>query len=169
MVGVQAGHLGRRCWRVQLFRVQAIVTQGAADGVLGQRENSPVVSSVLPAEIKPFDRRVSTASAMEYRRLPFLRVASRSVADISGFVAAQNAAPGVSAFCVCQSLIPPSACAAGWRRLCQFSAGGVVYCTALTMPRVTCRAGNINQSFSQGGTHRLCLLPVNLWRRVSEP
>ena len=38
VVGVQAGHLGGWCCRVQLFRVQAIVTQGAADSVLGQRE-----------------------------------------------------------------------------------------------------------------------------------
>ena len=45
-------------------------------------KNSPVSSSVLPAEIKPLVRRVSTTSAMEYRRLPFLRVASRRVADI---------------------------------------------------------------------------------------
>ena len=121
-------------------------------------KNSPVASSVLPAVIKPFERRVSTASAMEYRRLPFLRVASRSVADISAASSRLRALrPASARFYVCQSLIPPSACAAGWRGNAQFGAGGIIYRTTLTMPRVTCRAGNINQSFSQGGTHRLCL------------
>lgn len=51
----------------------------------------------------------------------------------------------------------------------KFSTGSVVYCTAFTMPRVTCRAGDINQSFSQGSIHWLCLQPVNLWRRLSQP
>lgn len=61
-------------------------------------KNSPVASSVLPAVIKPFERRVSTASAMEYRRLPFYGWPAQRGRYQRGFVAAQGTAPGIGAF-----------------------------------------------------------------------
>ncbi|CHA41173.1 Uncharacterised protein [Salmonella enterica subsp. enterica serovar Typhi] len=171
MIGMQTGHFSIWCRGIQLFRVQAIVTQGTADGIFGQREK--LTGGFICSACG--DKAVSPQGFHCIRDgIETLTVLAGGLTQCGryqrGFVAGQGAAPGIGAFFAFIShrdlLQPAQQSGAGHAK---FSTGSVVYCTAFTMPRVTCRAGDINQSFSQGSIHWLCLQPVNLWRRLSQP
>ncbi len=169
---VQTCHSGMRCRSIQLFRVQAIVTQSTA---MASSDNGELtaVSSVRSAVIKPLARQgfhcicdgIEAFTVLAGGLTQCGRYQRGSFGCGSGRCVRHQ-----RVFCVYQSQRPPSACAAEAARHMPSSAqGSVVDRTAFTMPRVTCRAGDINQSFSQAAFIGLCLQPVNLWRRLSQP